>query len=213
MGKEEKKKPFYKKFWFWAGAFIIFGWIVGITSEDEEEVAEKEAKQEQVKQEREDKKVAKEKEKPKAVKVDEKEEAASEEKEEPSDEWDDVKEKDKIIGKSNKDFSEAAKNKPSDVRNDKTGNWKITKISENINVEDYALSYYDLYMEDDEIHFIVNFNYSTTSNLSYMNGLLYLDIHEYVKKEERDASTLGSGMLLKSYVIYPDGVIQELDEI
>lgn len=80
MEKEKVKKPFYKRFWFWAGAFIIFGWIVGITSEDDEEVAEKEAKQEQVKQEREDKKASKEKEK--ADKLAEEEAVEEKEKEE-----------------------------------------------------------------------------------------------------------------------------------
>lgn len=63
------------------GALITSeSWIVGITSEDDEEVAEKEAKQEQVKQEKEDKKAAKEKEKADKLA----EEEAAEEKEEES---------------------------------------------------------------------------------------------------------------------------------
>lgn len=126
--------------------------------------------------------------------------------------WDDVKEKDKIIGKSDKDFSEVTKSKPNDVRNDNTGNWRILKISENIDIEEYALSYADMYMKDDEVHFIVNFNYHTTTWLNKMNGLLYVEIREYEDKEEHDAKVLGSGMILKSYVIYPDGDIQELEE-
>src|SRR5699024_5363047 len=103
------------------------------------------------------------------------------------------------------------KMKPRDVRNDKTGKWKVFTIAENTDLLDYALSYSDKYMEDDEIHFIVNFNYDTTTWLNNMNGLLYVDIREYVKKEEHDASTLGSNITLKSYVIYPDGDIQKLD--
>lgn len=126
--------------------------------------------------------------------------------------WDDLKEQDKIIGKSDKDFSEVTKSKPNDVRNDTTGKWRILKISENIDIEEYALSYADLHMKDDEVHFIVNFNYHTTTWLNKMGGLLYVDVREYVKKEEHDAKKLGNGMVLKSYVIYPDGDIQELDE-
>lgn len=125
--------------------------------------------------------------------------------------WDDVKEVDKIIGKSDKDFSEVTKSKPNDVRNDNTGNWRILKISENIDIEEYALSYADMHMKDDEVHFIVNFNYHTTTVINKMDGLLYVDIKEYEKKEEHDAKVLGSGMVLKSYVIYPDGDIQELE--
>lgn len=125
--------------------------------------------------------------------------------------WDDLKEQDRIIGKSDKDFSEVTKSKPNDVRNDVTGNWRILKISENVNIEEYALSYADMYMKDDEVHFIVNFNYHTTTWLNELGGLLYVDIREYEKKEEHDAKKLGNGMLLKSYVIYPDGDIQELE--
>lgn len=142
--------------------------------------------------------------------TDKQEEAEKDEPEEDSS-WDDVKEMDKIIGKSDKDFSEVTKSKPNDVRNDNTGNWRILKISENIDIEEYALSYADMYMEDDEVHFVVNFNYHTTTWLNKLNGLLYVEVREYVKKEEHDAKVLGSGMTLKSYVIYPDGDIQELE--
>ncbi len=189
--------------------------------EEEEQKAKEEAeaqkaKEEKEKQEKEE--AAKKAEKEEKEKKEAEEKAKKEEEENEPEEtteldttWDDIKEKDQIVGKSDKDLSEITKVKPSDVRNDNTGNWRITKISENIDIEEYALSYLDSHMEDDEIHFIVNFNYNTTSSLSYMNELLYLDIYEYVDKEEHDASTLGSGMLLKSYVIYPDGDIQELD--
>lgn len=126
--------------------------------------------------------------------------------------WDDLKDKDKIIGKSDKDFLDISKSKPTDVRNDVTGNWRKTTISQSVDIEEYALSYRDLHMKEGEIHHIINFALNTTTWLSEMGGLLYVDIKEYVDKEEHDAKTLGSGMLLKSYVIYPDGDIEELDE-
>lgn len=171
--------------------------------ENEKPKAEKPVEKKEAKPEKE---TPKAKEEPKQDKV---------KKDEPAEEdtaWDDLKEKEKIIGVSDKDFSKVTKSKPSEVRNDSTGNWRITKISENIDIEEYALSYADLNMKDDEVHHIVNFNYHTTTWLNKMNGLLYVDIKEYVKKEEHDAKKLGSGMLLKSYVIFPDGDIQELDE-
>lgn len=139
------------------------------------------------------------------------EEANPENKEEEieSSEWDDLKEN--IVGKSDKDASEIISSKPSDVRNDTTKNWKKNTISESVDTFDYTLSYHDEYMAEGEIHFIVNFAYNTTTTLNYMNGLLFVDIHEYRDGEEHDASSLGSGMLLQSYIIYPDGDIEEIE--
>ena len=43
----------------------------------------------------------------------------------------------------------------SKVRNDNTGNWRISLIAENIDMSEYALDYYKQYFTDDsEIHFI-----------------------------------------------------------
>lgn len=131
---------------------------------------------------------------------------------EEDDSWDDLKDKDKIVGKSDKDFSGISNSDPADVRNDSTGNWRKMTFAENANIEEYALSYKDMHMKDGETHFVINFNYDTTAVLNDLNGLLYVDIHEYEKKEEHDADTIGSGMDLKSYVIYPDGDIQEIEE-
>ena len=89
-----------------------------------------------------------------------------------------------------------------DVRNDVTGNWRISTIAESIKVQDYALDYYKKYFEDDkEIHGIVNFNYNTTTKISVMGNLLDVTVHEYVSKEEHDAKLLFSGMLLSEYHI------------
>ncbi|GIO18141.1 hypothetical protein J18TS1_12410 [Oceanobacillus oncorhynchi subsp. incaldanensis] len=132
-----------------------------------------------------------------------------EEVEEESPEWDDLKEN--IVGKSDKDASEIISNSSTDVQNDTTGDWKKNVISESADTVEYALSYYDEYMEEDETHFIVNLNYGTTTTLNHMGGLLYVDVHEYQDGEEHDASEIGAGMLLKSYVIYPDGDIEEVE--
>lgn len=125
--------------------------------------------------------------------------------------WDDLKNLDNIVGKSDKDFSELTGSNPSDVRNDKTGNWRKLTLADNVDIEEYALSYSNLHMGEDEVHHIINFTRNTTTWLNELGGLLYVDIKERVDGEEHDASTLGQGMLLKSYIIYPDGDIQELD--
>ena len=89
---------------------------------------------------------------------------------------------------------------PNDVRNDCTGNWKISTIAENIDIEKHALDYYKKYFENDnQVHAIVNFNYNTTTKISVMGNLLDVSIHEYVPKEEHDAKALFSGMLLSEY--------------
>jgi|SRR5690625_793626 len=146
-----------------------------------------------------------------------KDKAEKEEKEDDEEEedltWDDLKDKDRIVGKSDKDYKEVSESKASDVRNDSTGNWKKSKFAESVDIEEYLLSYEELHMEEGEIHFIINFNYNTTTVVNKMNGVLYVDIHEYEKKEEHEADKIGSGMLLKSYVIYPDGDIEELEEL
>jgi len=125
--------------------------------------------------------------------------------------WDDLKNQDNIVGKSDKDFSDVSTSDPTDVRNDTTGNWRKSTITENVKIEEYALSYQELHMEADEVHHIINFTNNTTTWLNNLGGLLYVDVKEYVDGEEHDAATLGSGMLLKSYIIYPDGDVEEIE--
>lgn len=118
--------------------------------------------------------------------------------------------KGEIIGKSDKNFKEATNAEPVSVRNDKTGNWRKTSISEDIDIEEYALSYNKEHMKDGEIHFIINFTRNTTTVIRKSGGLLDVEIKEHVKKEEHDAKTIGSGMMLKEYKTYPDGDIEEI---
>ena len=90
----------------------------------------------------------------------------------------------------------------SKVRNDNTGNWRISLIAENIDMSEYALDYYKQYFTDDsEIHFIVNFNYNTTTKIMNMGGQLDVTVQDYVPKEEHDANTLGSGTVLAEYLV------------
>ena len=75
----------------------------------------------------------------------------------------------------------------SKVRNDNTGNWRISLIAENIDMSEYALDYYKQYFTDDsEIHFIVNFNYNTTTKIMNMGGQLDVTVQDYVPKEEQE---------------------------
>ena len=69
-------------------------------------------------------------------------------------------------------------------------------------MSEYALDYYKQYFTDDsEIHFIVNFNYNTTTKIMVMGGDLDVTVQEYVAKEEHDAKMLGSGTVLAEYLV------------
>lgn len=100
----------------------------------------------------------------------------------------------------------------SDVRNDKTGNWRISLIAENIEMQNCALDYYKHYFKDDkEIHAIMNFNYNTTTKISVVGNKLDVSVFEYVKKEEHDANLLFSGQLLKEYLVDKEtGAVEEV---
>lgn len=87
-------------------------------------------------------------------------------------------------------------------RNDVTGNWRLARIAEDINIEEYALEYYKNYFKsDDEIHIIINFTLNTTTSIRVMGNLLDITTMEYVDKEEHDAKLACSGALLAEYHI------------
>lgn len=51
---DKKKKPIYKKWWFWLVAFLVFGFVVGQTSDNEElteEVGQEQKDEEKAKEE------------------------------------------------------------------------------------------------------------------------------------------------------------------
>jgi len=98
-----------------------------------------------------------------------------------------------------------------DVRNDKTGKWKKVVTSKAFDVEEDGKGYHEEYMNKDEIHFIVSFATNTTTVIREDLGIITAEVHEYEDKEEHDAKTLGSGMLLKEYMIDQDGKVTELD--
>lgn len=100
------------------------------------------------------------------------------------------------------------------VRNDTTGRWRLAKVADTTPIEDYALDYYkSFFKEDNEVHVIVNFTLGTTSVMNVFDGIIYLDVHEYVDKEEHDASALAGGMVLASYTINIEtGQVEEIKD-
>lgn len=95
---------------------------------------------------------------------------------------------------------------PQSVRNDTTGSWKYCMIAQSgITAEDYAYNYYKTCFESgDTVHYVVNVSTNTTTCISDLGGLVAVTTTEYVDGEEHDASTLGGGMVLGSWNLYPD---------
>lgn len=90
----------------------------------------------------------------------------------------------------------------SSVRNDVTGNWRLSTTSDSSVPAEYAVEYYEtMFSSDDEIHAIWNATLGTTTRISVMGGMLFVDTLEYVDGEEHDAKLLFSGDLLDSKII------------
>ena len=90
------------------------------------------------------------------------------------------------------------------VRNDATGNWRISLIADSkADVFQYCVDYYkEMFTSDNEIHAIVNFSLNTTSKISVLSdGVLDVCIYDYVKGEEHYAEKLFGGELLKEEFI------------
>lgn len=87
-------------------------------------------------------------------------------------------------------------------RNDKTGNWRLSRVACSKPTADYAMDYYKAYFNnDDEIHVVVNFTLKTTTCIKKMANMLFVDTFEYVDKEEHDAAVALSGTLLDPQIL------------
>ena len=74
---------------------------------------------------------------------------------------------DAIVGVSDKDISDLDPVFWKSVVNDATGKWRYATISDDVNISDYALSYYKEYFKsDDEVHAIINFANKTTTRIN-----------------------------------------------
>ena len=121
---------------------------------------------------------------------------------------------DEIIGISEKDISDLHLVYYESVIDDVTGKWRLSVMSEDIDIQDYIYSYYNNYFKDDtEIHGIVNLSSNTTARINCTAGMLFVNEYSYVDGEEHDAKLLYSGTPIKSYIVYTDnGDIEKSEE-
>lgn len=91
------------------------------------------------------------------------------------------------------------------IRNDKTGKWRMYRVTSSKNIVDYAVDYYKAYFSaDDELHWVINFHpqqKSTTAIRVLDDMILDITIHEYIEDEEHDANELGGGDVIAEYYI------------
>ena len=121
---------------------------------------------------------------------------------------------DEIIGISEKDISDLHLVYYESMIDDVTGKWRLSVMSEDVDIQDYVYSYYNKYFKDDtEIHGIVNLSSNTTARISCVSGMLFVTEYSYVDGEEHDAKLLYSGTPIKSYIVYTDnGDIEKSEE-
>lgn len=203
------KKPFYKKWWFWVIIVIVVIGIIGSAGgSNDTETADTDTTPPTTEQTEDTGSTAQ------SVETAQDTEEETETKEQGEEETEEVPHRENMYGISDKDIDDLDSNfTVSNVRNDVTGNWRISTIAETFDIEDYALSYYKKYFSnDDEVHAIVNFNNKTTTRINVVKGVgLDVTILEYVDGEEHDAKELFGGMPLKEYIIYADnGDIEEV---
>lgn len=86
------------------------------------------------------------------------------------------------------------------VRNDKTGNWRLAKVTGNKSAEEYAVDYYKQYFKaDNEVHAVVNYTLNTTACITCVGDVLNVRIYEHIKDEEQYAENLFTGTKYAEY--------------
>lgn len=88
------------------------------------------------------------------------------------------------------------------VRNDKTGNWRLAKVTGDKSAEEYAADYYKQYFKaDNEVHAVVNFTLNTTACITCVGDTLNVRIYEHIKDEEQYAENLFTGTKYAEYKV------------
>ena len=94
------------------------------------------------------------------------------------------------------------------VRNDVTNSWTIEAIAsaEAIDPSTWAYDYVQAYWKEGiKLMWIVNFSNRTTTSISTSDGsMLIVSQRDYVEDEEHDAKELGTGTVLREWIIYHD---------
>lgn len=86
------------------------------------------------------------------------------------------------------------------VRDDKTGNWRLAKVTGSKSAEEYAVDYYKQYFKaDNEVHAVVNYTLNTTACITCVGDTLNVRIYEHIEDEEQYAENLFTGTKYAEY--------------
>lgn len=100
------------------------------------------------------------------------------------------------------------------VRDDVTKNWRLSKVSTEKDIAEYALNYYNTFFSsDNEIHAIVNFSNKTTNRITkILPNKIQVTTFQHIKNEEHSAKELFGGKILIDRIINTEtGEIEEED--
>lgn len=99
------------------------------------------------------------------------------------------------------------------VRDDQTGNWRLSKVTSNKPEEEYVLDYYKKYFkEDKEVHAIVNYTLNTTTCVTSIGNKINVRVYEHIKDEEHHAKTLFRGQKYAEYNVDKEtGAVEKVE--
>lgn len=203
-----EKKPFYKKWWGILIIVVLVIGIIGALTEDKENLKENENMPEDVANNEQEENNLENEENKDGNMEENAETEEGKENDDSNEAGNDAGDKEDgfVLDKEFKrNFGKARK-----VRNDLTGNWRLVTTAAKFDVEEMLIAYHDHFMKEGEIHFIVSFATNTTTVIRNSGGIITSEVHEYVDKEEHDAKTLGSGMILAEYMVV-DGVVEQIN--
>ena len=88
------------------------------------------------------------------------------------------------------------------MSSDVTGRWRLAEIDKDIDIQNYAVSYYKTYFKDpSEVHIIINYSRNVTTCITSYGNLLYVDLYDLVSPADKDAKLSLSGTPLANYKV------------
>lgn len=99
------------------------------------------------------------------------------------------------------------------MQGDTTGNWRLSEIAEDIDIEKHAVDYYNTYFKkDNEVHIVLNYTRNTTTCITCFGTYLDVHIYDLVKNDDKNAKTsLGGTPLADYHVNIKTGKVEEIN--
>ncbi|SDJ20904.1 hypothetical protein [Natribacillus halophilus] len=116
-----------------------------------------------------------------------------------------IEERDHTVGKADGDINDLSFINTQPVRNDNTDSWVKVEHDNGELLHEYILSYADEHWEEDDgVHWFIDIAHETTTSANDMGEYYDVVVYEYEDDINKDASEIGSGMVLGEYQVYKD---------